>query len=167
MKSEATDKIKVIPYEERYVPDFIRLNREWLEGFGLLEDADEKHLNSPRKSIIDQGGQIFFAVEREVVLGTCAAIRHSDKVVEIAKLAVVPSAQRRGIGRMLTKAVIEYSRGTGVWKVCLVSSSKLKSALRLYESMGFTHKPLPEQPDYASVDIYMELVLSDTASSNF
>ena len=164
---EATGKIKIIPYEERYAPDFTRLNREWLEGFGLLEDADAKHLNSPRESIIDQGGQIFFAVEREVVLGTCAAIRHSNKVVEIAKLAVAPSAQRRGIGRMLTKAVIEYSRDIGVWRVFLVSSTKLKSALRLYESMGFTPKPLPEQPDYASADVYMELVLSDTASSDF
>ena len=164
---EATDKIKVIPYLERYASDFNRLNRSWLEGFGLLEDADAKHLNSPRESIIDQGGQIFFAVEREAVLGTCAAIRKSSKLIEIAKLAVEPSAQGRGIGRILTKAVIEYSRDVGVWKVFLVSSTKLKSALRLYESMGFVHAPLPEKLDYASADVYMELMLSDTTSSDF
>jgi N-acetylglutamate synthase-like GNAT family acetyltransferase len=161
---KATDKIKVIPFEERYTPDFIRLNHEWLEGFGLLEDADTKHLNSPRESIIDHGGQIFFALEREIVVGTCAAIRHSSKFIEIAKLAVAPSAQRRGIGRMLTKTVIEYSRNVGARKVFLVSSTKLKSALRLYESMGFVHAPLPEKIDYASADVYMELMLSDTAS---
>ncbi len=42
--------IKVIPYEERYIPEFIMLNRQWLEDFGLLEEADEKnHLfESPR-----------------------------------------------------------------------------------------------------------------------
>ncbi len=162
--SEATDKMKVIPYEERYASDFIRLNREWLDGFGLLEDADAKHLNSPRESIIDHGGQIFFAVEREVVLGTCAAVHHSRKFIEIAKLAVVPSAQRRGIGRLLTKAVIKYSRDVGAWKVFLVSSTKLKSALRLYESMGFAHASLPANPGYASADVYMELVLSGAAT---
>jgi N-acetylglutamate synthase-like GNAT family acetyltransferase len=165
--SETADKIKVIPYQERYAPDFIRLNRAWLEGFGLLEDADAKHLNSPRKSIIDHGGQVFFAVEKEVVLGTCAAIRKSSKFIEIAKLAVEPSAQGRGIGRMLTKAVIDYSRDVGARKVFLVSSTKLKSALQLYESMGFVHAPLPEKLDYASADVYMELMLSDTISSDF
>ena len=65
---ETTDKIKVIPYEERYAPDFIRLNREWLEGFGLLENADAKHLNSPRESIIDQGGQIFLPLKERSCL---------------------------------------------------------------------------------------------------
>jgi len=159
-------KMKIIPYEDRYAPDFKRLNREWLEDFGLLEDADAKHLNFPRESIIDQGGQIFFAVEREAVLGTCAAIRHSGEVVEIAKLAVAPSARQRGIGRLLTRTVIEYAQGIGALKVSLVSSTKLVSALRLYESMGFIPKPFPEQSDYASADVYMELVLSGAASGD-
>ncbi|RLC09344.1 MAG: MarR family transcriptional regulator [Deltaproteobacteria bacterium] len=162
---EAFDKLKVIQYEDRYAPDFIRLNREWLEGFGLLEDADAKHLNSPRESIIDPGGQIFLAVEKETVLGTCAAIRHSIEVVEIAKLAVTPSAQRRGIGRLLTQTAIEYAHGMGAQKVSLVSSTKLGSALKLYESMGFISKSLPEQLDYISADVYMELVLSDNVSN--
>ena len=155
----AADKVKIVPHEKRYLPYFTRLNREWLEGFGLLEEADAKHLNSPKASIIDRGGQIFFAVEGESVLGTCAAIRHSGRSVEIAKLAVTPSARKRGIGRMLTEAVIEYSRDLGALKLFLVSNTKLTSALRLYESMGFVHAPLPEKQAYASADVYMELPL--------
>lgn len=165
--TKAADKIKVIPYEERYLHDFIRLNRAWLEDFGLLEEADEKkHFNNPRESIIDKGGQIFFAIEREIVVGTCAAIRYSSKIIEIAKLAVTPSAQGRGIGRMLTKTVTEYSKNVGALKVILVSSTKLKSALRLYESMGFVHAPLPEKMDYATADVYMELILFDPVPLN-
>ena len=164
---ESTDNIKVISYKERYTEDFTRLNCEWIEGFGLLEDADAKHLNSPRESIIEQGGQIFFAIEDEVVLGTCPAIHHSNKIIEIAKLAVVPWAQRRGVGRMLTKTVIDYSRDLGVRKIILVSSTELKSALRLYISMGFVHAPLPVKLEYASADVYMELKLSDTTSRDF
>ena len=155
--------MKIIPYTERYAQDFSRLNREWLEGFGLLEDADAKHLNSPRESIIDKGGQIFFAVEGEVVLGTCAAIRHCSDVVEVAKLAVEHSAKRHGIGRLLVQRVIDYARSVRARKVSLVSSTRLRSALRLYESMGFAHAPLPRQLDYASADVYMELVISDHA----
>ena len=159
--------MKIIPFEERYAPDFARLNREWLEGFGLIEEADAKHLDSPRESIIDCGGQIFFAVEREVVLGTCAAIPHSIEVVEIAKLAVEHSVQRRGIGRLLIQTVIDYARKIGARKVSLVSSTRLGSALRLYESMGFAHAPLPAQPGYTSADVYMELVLSNAAFVDF
>ena len=156
--------MKIILYEERYAPDFARLNREWLEGFGLLEEADEKHLDSPRESIIDNGGQIFFAVEGKAVLGTCAAIRHSSEVIEIAKLAVAHSEQRQGIGRLLIKRVIDYARSIGARKVSLVSSTRLRSALRLYESMGFAHASLPANPGYASADVYMELVLSGAAT---
>ena len=164
---ETVGKIEIIPYEERYEPDFARLNQEWLEGFGLLEDADAKHLNFPRESIIDNGGQIFFAVEGEIVVGTCAAIRHSSNFIEIAKLAVAPSARRRGIGRLLTQTAIEYAQGIGASKVFLVSSTKLKSALRLYESMGFIHTTPPEKLDYASADVYMEMVLPEAESKGF
>ena len=112
--------MKIIPYTERDTQNFSRLNREWLEGFGLLEDADAKHLNSPRESIIDKGGQIFFAVEGEVVLGTCAAIRHCSDVVEVAKLAAVHSAKRHEIGRLLVQRVIDYARSVRARKVSLV-----------------------------------------------
>jgi putative acetyltransferase len=159
--------MKIIPFEQRYAPDFAKLNRQWLEGLGLLEDADEKYLNSPRESIIDRGGQIFFAIEGQVVLGTCAAVRHSSEVVEIAKLAVEPSARRRGIGRLLIRTVIDYARGMGARKISLVSSTRLESALRLYESMGFEHTPPPPKPVYASANIYMELALSDAARIDF
>ena len=159
--------MKIILYEERYAPDFARLNREWLEGYGLLEDADEKHLNYPRKYIIGNGGQIFLAVEGAVVLGTCAAIRHCNEVVEIAKLAVAHSVQRRGIGRLLIQTVIDYARSIGAQKIFLVSNSRLRSALRLYESMGFAHATLPVKPSYATADVYMELVLSGAASVDF
>lgn len=157
---ETMDQVTILAYEERLRPDFTRLNQEWLEGSGLLEEADNGHLYSPRESIIEKGGQIFFAVEKGQVLGTCAAIYEGGSSVEIAKLAVASLARRRGIGRLLTSTVIEHARCLGAKKVVLVSNRKLKSAIRLYESMGFCHRPLPAQPGYASADVYMELLLS-------
>ena len=159
--------MNIISYDERYAQDFARLNREWLEDFGLLEEADEKYLKAPRESIIDRGGQIFFAVEGDIVLGTCAAIRHCSEVVEVAKLAVAHSAKRHGIGRLLVQKVIEYARSIRARKVSLVSSTRLRKALRLYESMGFAQAPLPVEPGYVSADIYMELVLYSAAPGDF
>ena len=165
-EKDGADKLRIIPFEDRYRLDFTRLNQEWLENYGLLEDADAKHLHSPRQSIIEQGGQIFLAVENEIVIGTCAAIHRSGLTVEIAKLSAAPFARRRGIGRLLTQTVIDYARSIGAIKVILVSSTKLKTALRLYESMGFIHRPLPPQPAYASADVYMELKISVTHGMN-
>jgi len=158
--NDSIGKVSIVPFEDRYRQDFARLNREWLESFGLLEEADEKHLYFPRESIIERGGQIFLAVEDGAVVGTCAAIQSGGPAVEIAKLVIAPIARRRGIGRLLAQTVIDYARGIGANKVVLVSNTKLKSALGLYASMGFLHQPLPAQPEYVSADVYMELVLS-------
>jgi hypothetical protein len=80
--------MKIIPFEDRYAPAFGQLNREWLDHFSLREAADDRHLDAPRESIIARNGQIFFAVEGDEVIGTCAAIPHSEGVFEMAKLAV-------------------------------------------------------------------------------
>ena len=159
-ENESIGRLRIIPYEDPYGEEFARLNREWLESFGLLEDADEEHLCAPRESIIERGGQIFLAVEDGTVVGTCAAIHHGGTIVEIAKLVTAPLARRRGIGRRLAQTVIAYAKGIGAKKVVLVSNTKLKSALALYTSLGFLHQPLPAKPGYASADVYMELVLS-------
>jgi hypothetical protein len=54
------EQIEVRRFEDRFAADFARLNREWLEGFGLLEATDLKYLDHPRESIIDHGGEILY-----------------------------------------------------------------------------------------------------------
>ncbi|BBO67651.1 hypothetical protein DSCA_15810 [Desulfosarcina alkanivorans] len=151
--------MKIIPFEDRLAPVFGRLNRDWLDHFSLREAADDRHLDAPRESIIARNGQIFFAVEGDDVLGTCAAIPHGNGVFEMAKLAVAPSARGKGIGRQLARAAIDYARGAGAQKVVLESNHKLAMALALYESMGFVHAPLPADLSYVTADVYMELAL--------
>ena len=154
-----SERLEIVGYDDRFAADFKRLNVEWLEGFGLLEPADLKHLDAPRETIIAPGGQIFFAMAAGVVLGTCAVRPVVPGVAELVKLAVTPAAQGRGLGRRLAAIAIEHARRLGAAKVVLVSNSRLSSAIRLYESLGFGHAPLPPDTGYASADVYMELVL--------
>ncbi len=97
------------------------------------------------------------------MIGTCAAIPHGDGQFELAKLCVTPAAQGGGLGRALAQTVVEFARSRGAYRVVLVSSSKLVPALRLYEALGFEHRPFPGVPPYADADMYMELELSDRA----
>ncbi len=78
---------------------FERLNRVWLEEHGLLEPPDVIDLQDPEGHILAAGGQIFFALDGDAVVGTCAAIRAAPTRWELAKLAVDPSVQSRGLGR--------------------------------------------------------------------
>jgi GNAT superfamily N-acetyltransferase len=153
------EAVAIVGFEERHAAAFARLNREWLEQYALLEDADRKYLEQPRESILAKGGEIFFALQGGEVIGTCAAIPRGTGTVELAKLAVHASARGLGIGRRLSEAAIGWARERGALKVILVSSTKLQAALRLYERLGFQNTDPPAQPDYATADVYMEIAL--------
>ena len=147
---------EIVAYQDRHAEDFARLNREWLDGFGLYEEPDGKHLYSPRETILDPGGEILIAESNGRVVGTCALVPVSDKVFEIAKLAVAQEFRGAGLGRRLTERVLQRARDRGAMRIILFSSSKLGAALKLYESLGFRHVPPPSDQPYETADVYME-----------
>jgi GNAT superfamily N-acetyltransferase len=155
--------VTITDYTDHHAADFKRLNLEWLEGFGLLEDGDFKHLDHPREGIIDKGGAILLAVEKGEVVGTCAILpspySSAPDVFEMVKLAVTRRAQGRGVGRALAIATIERAREMGATRIELLTASRLTAALRLYESLGFTYGPLPADPGYATTDTFMTMKL--------
>ena len=44
--------IEIVPFRDEYARDFERLNREWLEGFGLIEAGDLPYMEDPRGTIV-------------------------------------------------------------------------------------------------------------------
>jgi GNAT superfamily N-acetyltransferase len=151
--------VEIVTYRPEYAGDFDRLNRAWLEQYFTVEPLDEAYLGDPEGRILQPGGEIFFAVEAGRVVGTCAAIPQGDGSFELAKLAVTPEAQGRGIGRTLALAVIAFARARGAMRVVLTSNSALGPALRLYESLGFRYQPLPSVRPYIDADVFMELAV--------
>lgn len=102
---------------------------------------------------------MFFALEEIMVRGTAAAIPHPGDVIELAKLAVAPEAQGRGMGRRLTLAVLAFAGRRSAKRVVLTSSIRLHHALGLYQSLGFQERPCPRGFGYETADVYMELEL--------
>jgi ribosomal protein S18 acetylase RimI-like enzyme len=136
------------------------LNRAWLVSNELIEDHDEEQLTDPFRHVIFVGGQIFVATSGTRVVGTCAMIPAGSDAFELAKLAVDPASQGQGIGRRLVEAGLAYAREHGARRVVLLSNSRLRAALRLYESYGFQHRPVPADAPYVTTDVYMELTLA-------
>ena len=152
--------VEVVPFRPELASHFESLNREWIEEYFEIEDADLAVFDDPFKKIVEPGGQIFFAIADGKVVGTCAVVRLSDQVFELAKMAVSSKARGRGSGDLLIRSVINFAKEPGAERVILVSNTRLKPAIALYEKHGFKSVPITDAEDYKRVDIQMELKLS-------
>jgi len=158
-RTTSAGQVAIVPFRPDLAAAFADLNREWIERFFRIEEADLKVLRNPEAAIISKGGQIFFAIDGTEPVGTAAALRISPTVFELAKMAVRPSHHGRGLGERLGHAVIDHARGVGARMVCLETNGVLATAIRLYERLGFVHVVRPAPSVYARSDIYMELDL--------
>jgi len=151
---------EVVTYREEWREVFERLNREWIEMWFTLEEADLETFRDPVGKILAPGGQIFFVVEGAEVLGTCAVLQLTAEVHEIAKMAVSPSARGRGYGDLLIDAALDFSRAAGAQRVIIVSNTRLGPAIRLYQKHGFVRVPLEADQRYVRADIKLERELA-------
>jgi GNAT superfamily N-acetyltransferase len=155
----------VVRYREELRAAFEQLNRDWIESYFVLEDADRAVFADPVGSILDRGGQIFFVIEDGEVLGTCAVLRHSAAECEIAKMAVARHARGRGLGDLLMAASIDYAGEIGARRIIIVSNTVLAPALQLYRKHGFLEVPLGSDERYERANIRMERELEARASA--
>ena len=120
------DSVTVVPYREELRAAFEQLNREWIERYFELEEADRDIFSDPEARILEPGGQIFFVLAGKEVVGTCAVLRHGPEICEIAKMAVAPRARGRGLGDLLMDAAIHYALERGARRVIIVSNTVLE-----------------------------------------
>jgi putative acetyltransferase len=149
--------ITIIPFRDDLADAFARLNQEWIERFFRMEESDRKTLRDPHGAVLAAGGQIFFALDGDRPVGAVAAVHVSPGVFELAKMAVSPSHQGRGIGERLGRAAINFAVAQRADVMFLDTNSALGSAIRLYERLGFTHGTRPAPSVYERSDVYMEL----------
>ncbi len=147
--------VRVVDYEPKWRDDFARLNLEWIERWFEVEKADEEILGDPETHVLKGGGEILMAVDdHHQAVGTVALKHHGDGVYELSKMAVEPNHRGEGIGRLLIEAALERYQSLDGTLLFLESHSKLETALKLYETSGFQHRPAPPSP-YARADVYM------------
>lgn len=160
MTMEATTTIvEIIDYSPEYKEHFKNLNMGWMSQF-KIDNAQRAIVEHPDEQIIQKGGFIFFAEVDEKIVGTGALLRESNKLYEIAYMAVTPSYQGRHIGKSLLKKAIDKAIQAGAKQVYLVTSTKLKASLEMYRTFGFRESPIdPEMSVYQGSDVKMSLNL--------
>ena len=159
--------IRIVTYEPRYKDDFIRLNKQWIETYFRLEQSDLDTFAHIDDSIIGRGGQIFLAADEADgeyqsaghMVGCCALKPHPETDChELAKMAVAPEAQGKGIGRKLGEALLDYAKSHGVKRIFLEGNTRLEASIALYHKLGFKEIPLKNNA-YERCDILMEIIL--------
>ncbi|MEW5677355.1 GNAT family N-acetyltransferase [Flavobacterium enshiense] len=149
---------RIITYQPQYKQDFIDLNTAWLEEYFFVEKHDKDVFENVEDIILKPGGEIFFCLIDNEVVGTVAMQKVNDSVIEMAKLAVDKKHQGKKLGNLLVETCIAFAKEHHYQTLMLVSSTKLDAALNLYRKYGFTETPLDET-DYHRADIQMELYL--------
>ncbi len=149
--------MEILPFDKKFVKDFVSLNRTWIEKYFVMEKDDYETLDNAEKFVSD-GAQIFFAVESGNVAATCMAVPLGENVWEICKLAANEKFRGRGAGSAVFEACLNYAKDNGAEKIIIISNRILKSALHIYEKFGFTEVPVDKTHNYSRADIQFELI---------
>ena len=133
-----TPNVTIRPYSDDLAEDFYKISAQWIEEMFTLEAKDIEQLKSPRQSIIDKGGEIFFAdVEGHGIVGVCALQQYENGEYELTKMGVLPSARGLKIGEALLKAIVHACQTKNAEKLFLLTNKKNKAAINLYWKFGF------------------------------
>ncbi len=116
---------------------YVRQLKHMARNTAALQMAIGSHKRSP----VPAAG--FVWEERGEIVGNISLIPftwHSKRFYLIANVAVNPAYRRRGIGRQLTQAGVEYALSHSNAAPWLQVRADNPTAIRLYQSLGFVEK---------------------------
>ena len=153
------ETVQIVGFDSAYAKDFANLNYQWIAETYGIEPHDRDILDHPYESVIERGGEIFFAVSGSDVAGTVAMIPYENDAYELTKMAVDPAFRGHGIGDKLMEACVELARGSTRKRIILESNTKQVAAIQLYRKFGFRDTPLDPNSQYVRANIRMELIV--------
>ena len=151
--------IVIVGFNKKYSEQFFMLNKAWIEESWRLEDSDKKDLLNPDK-IIENGGQVFFALENKIAIGTVAMIKSSDDRFELAKMTVKDGFRGIGIANMLMDECLKFAKQNNAKEIFLISNDSLIIARNLYDKYDFKEVELDSQK-YNRGNVKMSLKITN------
>ena len=151
--------IEIIEYNDKYQPDFKRMNLEYLDKFGLTESHDLQILDDPRGTVLKNNGFLWLAKAGGEIVGTVGIMPEGHGIFELIKMCVAESWRGRGISKLLMEKCLVKVKEHGGKKLILFSNHQLKTALKLYEKYGFKNVEVTDSP-FETADVKMELIIN-------
>jgi N-acetylglutamate synthase-like GNAT family acetyltransferase len=151
--------IRIIPFQPKLAASFKELNLAWLTEYFYVEPKDADLLDKCQEVIIDQGGQIFFAEQENMIVGCFSLLPLNSNSFELGKMAVRTGYQGQKIGHLLLEYAIEYCKNKKISSLILYSNTLLQPAIHLYKKFGFDEIPMEVPPPYERSNIKMALII--------
>ncbi|KHD24727.1 acetyltransferase [Vibrio caribbeanicus] len=92
------------------------------------------------------------------IVGGCgiAPFQGSNTVCELKKLFLLEGSRGHGIGQALSEQCLTYAKEQGFRECYLDTLTSMKSAIRLYEKLGFAHLDQPlDGTEHSGCDVWM------------
>ena len=119
---------------------------------GELADVAGRATRSQLLVVRGEDGAIVGSVAL-VLDGDFGNVTESDDEAAFRMLAVDPAAQRRGIGELLVHTCLDRARAAGKRRMVLSTDTRMTTAHRLYERLGFTRLPERDWTPAPGVDL--------------
>lgn len=130
---------KIETFNQEHESDFIRLNTQCITRNFQLDKTDQDTFKDVQGKILNNGGQIFFALnESGEAIGCCALVyRPEREELELTSLAVEEANEGKEVDLHLASAALEYARKNGAKKIYAESNTKLEGNINLFHKLGF------------------------------
>ncbi|MGD8122631.1 GNAT family N-acetyltransferase [Vibrio sp. TRT 2004] len=125
------------------------------EGFG---PSDPEVDAMSQSYTLDKQSLYLVATIDGKIVGGCglAPFNHSQQTCELKKLFLLPQSRGLGLGKQLTELCLEFATQQGFSECYLDTLTSMKSAISLYEKLGFTHLEQPlDGTEHSSCDVWM------------
>ena len=152
--------LRIVPFHKRYSSTFYHLNKICIEESFSLEESDKFDLLHPEKSIINKGGEIFFALIEDKPIATVAMIPLKLDIYELAKMTVDTQYRGNGIANKLMDKCILFAKEKEAKEIILITNDTLVIARNLYDKFGFKEIAL-DSDKYLRGNVKMTLNLTE------
>ena len=147
---EEAGRVTALAYREFVPPE---PSPGWVEYLGSIADIAGRVGRTTVLVAVQEGRIVGSAtIEIDSTIGDDDHELPPD-VAALRMLGVDPSIRRAGIGRALVEASMEAARERGKRRFILRTTSRMTSAHRLYESMGFHRDPALDM-SFPDVDLF-------------
>lgn len=125
------------------------------EGFGPSDpevDAMSQYYTLEKRSLY------LVATLNGKIVGGCgvAPFNNSQQTCELKKLFLLPESRGLGLGKKLSELCLEFAVQQGFSECYLDTLTSMKSAIHLYEKLGFQHLDQPlDGTEHSSCDVWM------------
>src|SRR6187549_1121706 len=105
--------VEIIEYNEKYQPDFKRLNLDYLDKYNLTESHDMIILDNPEEIVIERDGFIWLAKAGDEIVGTVGIMPEGHGIFELIKMCVAESWRGEGISKLLMETCLHKVKELG------------------------------------------------------